>query len=152
MLSCFERCIIGIFQDSATRESVASFQSALLVVPAAPEAKHQREFALVINKYLEAPPFNYENPYITLGHPKLVSVAGLQRRTSPKCYNSHIECRTSLQQSMKSTDKLVRIFAVNRPLSLYIHRVTHENHFQSDILYSNIRPWLIRRCGNFRHL
>ncbi|XP_041364284.1 guanylate cyclase 32E-like [Gigantopelta aegis] len=62
----------GIFQDEVTRRSVAAFRHFVGVVTSPPVKSEYSRFTEIVNAYLEAPPFNYTNPYKHLGAGKKI--------------------------------------------------------------------------------
>ena len=53
----------GLFQETATRDSIEAFRSFIGIAPAAAVYPEYAEFSRVVNTYLESPPFNFSNPY-----------------------------------------------------------------------------------------
>ena len=66
---------LGIFQHEVTRQSAAAFRHFVGVVTSPPVKSEYSRFTKIVNAYLEAPPFNYTNPYKHLGAGKKVNVS-----------------------------------------------------------------------------
>ncbi|XP_071106522.1 speract receptor-like [Haliotis cracherodii] len=62
----------GLFDTNVTRRSAAAFRHFVSVVTSPPIMPDFWNFSSVVNHYLEAPPFNYTNPYKELGGIKAI--------------------------------------------------------------------------------
>ncbi|XP_067672620.1 speract receptor-like isoform X2 [Haliotis asinina] len=62
----------GLFDTNVTRRSAAAFRHFLSVVTSPPIMPDFDIFSSVVNHYLEAPPFNYSNPFKDMGGKKAI--------------------------------------------------------------------------------
>ena len=66
--------ISGIFVErNVSIESQLAFRYFIGVVHSPPVYPEYEEFVVVVNKYLEMPPFNFSNPFKRIGGLKIVS-------------------------------------------------------------------------------
>ena len=66
--------IPGIFVErNVSIESQLAFRYFIGVVHSPPVYPEYEEFVVVVNKYLEMPPFNFSNPFKRIGGLKIVS-------------------------------------------------------------------------------
>ena len=73
MLRYDDGIVSGIFEKNVTLESQMAFRYFVGVVHSPPVYPEYEKFVVVVNKYLEMPPFNFTNPFNSIGGLKIVS-------------------------------------------------------------------------------
>ena len=89
----------GIFEKNVTLESQMAFRYFVGVVHSPPVYPEYEKFVVVVNKYLEMPPFNFTNPFNSIGGLKIVSFQHLCVYFRHLLYWSNVQVSIALSKS-----------------------------------------------------